>query len=352
MRKRAGLARALVLDPEIILCDEPDSGLDPVRTAFLNQLIVDLNQQIEATFLIVTHDINTARSLPDNIGLLYRRHLAMFGPRLQLLTSPEPVVRQFLNGQREGPIGMAEEKDAAVLAAEAEAGGKAPDLPPLQPQLRPSNGESRPSMRGPLLTRSAPVDEVRSVLTEVAAGNSDGDGLFEKDDQGKVIGAERIDTIVNTKAAAIPGAPAPVDPNPGHHRDNGDRAGRGSRNGRVRRGEPVPTAVRTATGADALDEDDDSGLQVREPVGVSGGDRNDGGRTALRRPTGPLAVPSPRPARVAAEVSHSHPRPYGGDRPHPRPLPTGMPVPGPAPDSSRSTPRPSPVGPRRPPGDT
>ena len=62
MRKRAGLARALVLEPEIVLFDEPDSGLDPVRTAFLNQLIVDLNAQIDATFLIVTHDIGTART--------------------------------------------------------------------------------------------------------------------------------------------------------------------------------------------------------------------------------------------------------------------------------------------------
>jgi phospholipid/cholesterol/gamma-HCH transport system ATP-binding protein len=145
MRKRAGLARALVLDPEIILCDEPDSGLDPVRTAYLSQLLIDLNAEIDATILIVTHDIQIARTVPDNIGMLFRGNLVMFGPREVLLTSDNPVITQFVNGRRVGPIGMSEEKDEATLAMEraddpVDGAAEAGRLPPLAPQLKPSPG--------------------------------------------------------------------------------------------------------------------------------------------------------------------------------------------------------------------
>ncbi|WP_216215342.1 ABC transporter ATP-binding protein [Amycolatopsis aidingensis] len=146
MRKRAGLARALVLDPEILLVDEPDSGLDPVRTAYLSQLLIDLNAQIDATILLVTHNINVARTVPDNLGMLFRKELLMFGPREVLLTSEEPAVAQFLNGRTLGPIGMSEEKDSAQLAREqanAEAGhrdGSGEDVRGIVPQIEPTPG--------------------------------------------------------------------------------------------------------------------------------------------------------------------------------------------------------------------
>ncbi len=112
MKKRAGLARALVLEPEILLFDEPDSGLDPVRTAFLNLLTVDLKKRLGPTIVIVTHHIDTARTIPDYIGLIFARRLVKFDTRENMLSSKERVVQQFLTGSVDGPIGMSEEKDA------------------------------------------------------------------------------------------------------------------------------------------------------------------------------------------------------------------------------------------------
>ncbi|AEF38867.1 ABC transporter ATP-binding protein [Hoyosella subflava] len=168
MRKRAGLARSLVLNPEILLCDEPDSGLDPVRTAYLSQLILDINSQIDCTVLIVTHNINMARTVPDNLGMLFRKHLVMFGPREVLLTSDEPVVGQFLNGRRLGPIGMSEEKDEATMAAEAamaEAGhsdgSPDEDVRGVIPQIRPTPG--MPQRQGELRRR----ERVRHLMDDL-----------------------------------------------------------------------------------------------------------------------------------------------------------------------------------------
>src|SRR6516225_4512336 len=178
MRKRAGLARALVLDPQIILCDEPDSGLDPVRTAYLSQLLIDLNAEIDATILIVTHDIQIARTVPDNIGMLFRGNLVMFGPREVLLTSENPVITQFVNGRRFGPIGMSEEKDEATLAQErAMENGDADDLgtPALMPQLVPSPGlperlaVQRRMDRVMAMLPSLPAAAQQAILSEVGA---------------------------------------------------------------------------------------------------------------------------------------------------------------------------------------
>ncbi|CCW11345.1 ABC transporter ATP-binding protein [Rhodococcus aetherivorans] len=146
MRKRAGLARALVLDPQIILVDEPDSGLDPVRTTYISQTLIDINAEIDATILVVSHNINLARTVPDNIGMLFRRKLVMFGPREVLLTSEEPVVKQFLNGTMIGPIGMSEEKDEATMAQEqamvdaGHHGGGVDDVEGIVPQMKATPG--------------------------------------------------------------------------------------------------------------------------------------------------------------------------------------------------------------------
>jgi phospholipid/cholesterol/gamma-HCH transport system ATP-binding protein len=106
MRKRAGFARALVLDPEIVLFDEPDSGLDPVRTALLCELIKEVHAENGGSYVVITHDIMSARRVAEHISVLWKGRIVESGPAEELFASENPFVRQFLSGQAAGPLGM------------------------------------------------------------------------------------------------------------------------------------------------------------------------------------------------------------------------------------------------------
>jgi len=106
MRKRAGFARALVLEPEIVMFDEPDSGLDPVRTALLCQLIQKVHAQNGGTYIVITHDIASARRIGEYLAVLWKGRIVQSGDREAMFTSGNPFVRQFLAGAEEGPLGM------------------------------------------------------------------------------------------------------------------------------------------------------------------------------------------------------------------------------------------------------
>jgi phospholipid/cholesterol/gamma-HCH transport system ATP-binding protein len=111
MKKRAGLARALVLDPEIVLFDEPDSGLDPVRVAYLDELVVNVQKETGATFFIITHNIPSVMRTAEFMGILFRSGLVKFDSKDNMKTSDNPIIRQFLSGRAKGPIGMDEMSD-------------------------------------------------------------------------------------------------------------------------------------------------------------------------------------------------------------------------------------------------
>lgn len=108
MKKRAGLARALAMDPEIILFDEPDSGLDPVRVSYLDELVKKIQEETHATFVIITHNIASVMRTSDYIAVLYRAGLVKFASKQEMRTTADPIIRQFLAGRALGPIGMDE----------------------------------------------------------------------------------------------------------------------------------------------------------------------------------------------------------------------------------------------------
>jgi phospholipid/cholesterol/gamma-HCH transport system ATP-binding protein len=106
MRKRAGFARALVLDPDIVLFDEPDSGLDPVRTALLCELIMEVHEENGGAYCVITHDIMSARRVADYIAILWKGRIVESGPASELFSSDNQFVKQFLSGEAQGPLGM------------------------------------------------------------------------------------------------------------------------------------------------------------------------------------------------------------------------------------------------------
>jgi phospholipid/cholesterol/gamma-HCH transport system ATP-binding protein len=106
MRKRAGFARALVLDPEIVMFDEPDSGLDPVRTALLCELIKEVHAESGGCYLVISHDLGTARRIADFIAVLWKGRIVESGPKEELFESENEFVHQFLRADVTGPLAM------------------------------------------------------------------------------------------------------------------------------------------------------------------------------------------------------------------------------------------------------
>lgn len=96
MKKRVGLARAIAIDPEIILYDEPTTGLDPANTQRINQLIVELQRILKVTSIVVTHDLDSAYAITDRLALLYKGRIAMKGTKKEFKASAIKEVQDFI----------------------------------------------------------------------------------------------------------------------------------------------------------------------------------------------------------------------------------------------------------------
>ena len=104
MRKRVALARALVSEPEILLFDEPTTGLDPIRVNAIHQLIRDLHARFRFTAIIVSHEIPEIFSIATHVAMLHEGVIVATGTADEIQVSPNPVVQQFIHGWSEGPI--------------------------------------------------------------------------------------------------------------------------------------------------------------------------------------------------------------------------------------------------------
>lgn len=104
MKKRVALARAICIKPEIILYDEPTTGVDPITADSINELIKNLHDKLKVTSIVVTHDMKSAYRIADRIAMLYQGKIIAEGTSLEIQNSQHPVVHQFINGLSKGPI--------------------------------------------------------------------------------------------------------------------------------------------------------------------------------------------------------------------------------------------------------
>jgi len=104
MRKRVGIARAIAFKPRLLLYDEPTTGLDPITSDVINNLIIDLNQKFKTTSIIVTHDMTSAYKIADRIAMLYKGKIICVDSVDNIKNSDNPIVHQFINGLANGPI--------------------------------------------------------------------------------------------------------------------------------------------------------------------------------------------------------------------------------------------------------
>ncbi len=104
MKKRVALARAIAYSPDIILYDEPSTGIDPIRADAINDLILRMKQELKVTSLIITHDIISAYKVADKIAMLYQGKIVDSGSPEEIRNSKNPVTQQFIHGRAEGPI--------------------------------------------------------------------------------------------------------------------------------------------------------------------------------------------------------------------------------------------------------
>lgn len=104
MRKRVGLARAIAANPEIVLYDEPTTGLDPIMADAIDSLISDLNRSLNVTSVTVTHDMRSAYKIADRIAMLYEGKFIFYGTPDEIRGTNDPVIRQFITGSSKGPI--------------------------------------------------------------------------------------------------------------------------------------------------------------------------------------------------------------------------------------------------------